>query len=248
MITASLTAAFALPTAAIAWYLAPMSIRRRQENRLQRLCSSTDSLVLTYDDGPGAELTPRLLELLRSRNAKATFFLAGFRAAEHPEVIDEIATEGHELGCHGQNHLNAWRTTPWRAAADLREGYRTLSPWIPRDGLYRPPHGKTTLLTLAALRRRGARLGWWNIVGGDVEAQLSRPERAAREAEAKEGGIVLLHDFDREPERAEFVLNSTEMLLDAADRNGWTIRTLGELMSLQDCADPGSSRAMPLTH
>ena len=85
------------------------------------------------------------------------------------------------------------------------------------------------LLTWAELRRRGAPIGWWTIVGGDVNDVLPPPETALEQAKRDDGGVVLLHDFDRGQERAAFVLRSTQLLLDAADERGWRLRTLGGL-------------------
>lgn len=232
MIGAALTVGLSVPAAFAGWYLPPMIARRRQEHRLRRLCVASRSLVLTFDDGPGPELTPKVLDLLQSRGAPATFFLAGFRAAENPQIVDRIVAAGHEIGCHSHDHLNSWRTWPWRGPDDIAAGYRALARWVPPDGRFRPPHGKMTLLTWAAVRRRGAPLGWWTITAGDVEDPLPRVDRAARQAARAGGGVVLLHDFDREGERADFVLNATELLLDAADEHGWTVRTLSELSNL----------------
>ena len=230
MIGLTLAATVSVPAAVATWYLGPMLARRIAERRLRQFCAETRSLVLTYDDGPGASLTPRLLDLLRARDARATFFLAGFRAAKHPRLVDEIAAAGHELACHTQRHLNAWRAWPWRGVADINAGYQTLARWVPKDGMFRPPHGKMTLATWAAVHRRQAPIGWWTIVAGDVEEEVPDSDSAVEQARRVGGGVVLLHDFDREPERADFVLQSTARLLDAAEQEGWTIRTLGELM------------------
>jgi peptidoglycan/xylan/chitin deacetylase (PgdA/CDA1 family) len=171
---------------------------------------------LTYDDGPGEKLTPTLLDLLGTRGVRATFFLAGFRAVEHPRVVDRIVSEGHEVGCHGDEHLHAWRTWPWRTVSDVTAGYRKLARWVPGNGLYRPPFGKMTPLTWAAVRRRRAPIGWWTIAAGDVMAEPPGVTTAAEQAKEFGGGVVLLHDFDRGNERAQFVLESTELLLDRA--------------------------------
>jgi peptidoglycan/xylan/chitin deacetylase (PgdA/CDA1 family) len=229
MISAALTASLCLPTAAAGWYLGPMLARRSQQRRLQAQCAASRSLVLTYDDGPGETLTPRLLDLLGSRGARATFFLTGFRAVEHPRVVDRILKEGHEVGCHGHQHLNAWRTWPWRTVSDVSTGYRNLARWVPANGMYRPPFGKMTPLTWAALRKRKASIGWWTIAAGDVMEEPPCVTTAARLAAQAGGGVVLLHDFDRGNERAEFVLRSTELLLDAANEHSWSVQTLGEL-------------------
>jgi hypothetical protein len=86
-----------------------------------------------------------------------------------------------------------------------------------------------TPVTWSAVRRRAAPLGWWTIAAGDVREHLPPVETAVERAERDGGGVVLLHDFDRGEGRIGFVLEATELLLDAAGRNGWKVRTLGEL-------------------
>lgn len=229
MIGTALIAGGSLVAAASTWYLAPMAARKFQEAQLRNLCTATKSLVLTYDDGPGEELTPKLLDLLASRNAKATFFLTGFRATKSPDLVDEIASQGHEIACHTHQHLNAWRTSPSRSVHDIDEGYKSLSRWVPQDGRFRPPFGKLTLLTWARIKWRKAPLGWWTIRSGDDAEILPNTNTAAIKAKRDGGGVVLLHDFDRSNERAAFMLESTSKLLDAADEQGFTVRTLSEL-------------------
>lgn len=224
--------------AGAAWFLAPLATRVRDEHALRRRCRATGTLVLTYDDGPGPQLTPRLLELLAAEGARATFFVSGSRALDHPEVVDRLTRAGHEVGCHGHDHLNAWFTSPWRSSADLETAYGALARWLPPWGLYRPPFGKMTLATWAGLRRRRATLGWWTIVGGDVDDELPAPDTALERAARAGGGVVLLHDFDRGENRAEFVLESTRLLLDGARRLGWAVRTLGDLARSAAHDDP----------
>jgi peptidoglycan/xylan/chitin deacetylase (PgdA/CDA1 family) len=147
-----------------------------------------------------------------------------------PELVDAILQAGHDIGCHTQDHLNHWRVRPAQAIADIRAGYRTLAEWVPSDGLFRPPYGKLTLDTWAALRRRRAPIAWWTITAGDVRRVLPQPHDAARQAQRHGGGVVLLHDSHRQRRRAEFVLESTETLLDAAAHEGYTVRTFRALM------------------
>ncbi len=214
------------------WFGAPMAARRLDELALRRRCRSTGTLVLTFDDGPGERLTPALLEVLASHRARATFFVSGAQALAQPQLVDRLREAGHEIGCHGHDHVHAWRVPPWRAVRDVRRGYRALERWVPGGGLFRPPYGKLTPLTWVAARRRGARLGWWTIAGGDVQATLPPVDTAVEAAERAGGGVVLLHDFDRPEqfeEHAAFVLGATNLLLHAALRHGWAVRTLGEM-------------------
>jgi len=205
-------------------------LRRRQERALKRCCVATRSLVLSYDDGPAASLTPALLDLLASYGAKCTFFLLGKRAVEHPEVVDRLVAEGHELGCHGNQHVNAWEVSPSEAVRDLDEGYAAMARWMPPNATFRPPYGKLSVPTWLALRRRGARVGWWTVDSGDTWERMpsaTEPVEAVRKAG---GGVVLLHDFERVTERWGQVLEMTEALLKAARAEGWAVRQMRDVM------------------
>src|SRR5438093_5855684 len=63
-------------------------------------------IAMTFDDGPSAKLTPKLLDLLAAHHIKATFFLIGENVAEHPEVVAREAREGHEIANHTWSHPN----------------------------------------------------------------------------------------------------------------------------------------------
>ncbi|MFN8175453.1 MAG: polysaccharide deacetylase family protein [Solirubrobacteraceae bacterium] len=215
--------------AAGALYGGPALARAHAIAALREHCAARGALALTYDDGPGDRLTGRVLDLLAQRGAVATFFALGARAAAGPELLDRVVAEGHELGCHSHDHLDAWRVAPWRAAADLERGYATLAPWLRADAPYRPPHGRPTLAVRAAARRRGARLAWWTLDSGDTFGSPPAPADVAARLEEAGGGVVLLHDFDRTGAdagaRAEHVLETTRLALDAAERRRWTVET-----------------------
>src|SRR5437868_2310473 len=61
-------------------------------------------VAMTFDDGPSAKLTPKLLELLAAHHIKATFFLIGQNVVDHPEIVQRAAREGHEIGNHSWSH------------------------------------------------------------------------------------------------------------------------------------------------
>ncbi len=211
--------------------LLPHASRKLAERRLARLCSSTHTLVLSYDDGPSPALTPRLLDLLAEFGAHASFFAMGRSVPGNEAVLSRIVAEGHELGSHSHEHCNAWRALPSRAVADVREGYRALSPWIRPNGPFRPPYGKMTLASWWEVKKRGASLAWWTIVAGDTGHARRPPEEVSQDLLAAKGGVVLLHDLDREAERDEWVLAATRSLLNTAREHGYRVCTLGELLS-----------------
>jgi peptidoglycan/xylan/chitin deacetylase (PgdA/CDA1 family) len=155
--------------------------------------------------------------------------MLGRSAQQYPEIADRIAREGHDVGCHSDQHLNAWKVAPWRAIADIDAGYDRLVSWVQRDGMFRPPYGKMTALTYWAVRNRGARVWWWTIDSGDTGKTIPSPGKVADALVSQGGGIVLLHDIDRSPERNEFVLQTTASLLDVASKNSIKIKRLSEL-------------------
>lgn len=219
---------------AAALYGAPALARRRQIETLRARCRERGALALTYDDGPGEHLTARVLDLLAEQGARATFFALGARASAGRELLGRIVADGHELGWHSHDHLDAWRVPPWRAVADMRRGYAALEPWLEPGAPYRPPHGRPTGAVWAQARRRAAPLAWWTFDSGDTFGSLPDPAERVSELEAAGGGVVLMHDFDRtDPdagERAEHVLRTTSLALELARRRDWSVVAYGELL------------------
>ena len=210
-------------------YFSPHVERLRSVRALKKLARANRTLVLTYDDGPSDSVTPKLLSLLRNCNAHASFFMLGRSAQQYPSVADRVLQEGHEIGCHTKNHLNAWKTSPWRSIADIDAGYHALSSWVPSNGAFRPPYGKITLPTYLAIRHRRAPLGWWTIDSGDTHDRLPEPQKVADVVVDEGGGVVLMHDLERTAERNEFVLETTSLLLNLAARQAFTIKRLSDL-------------------
>lgn len=216
----------------LGWYAVPFVLRRRAEAQLRELVRG--SLVLSYDDGPGDRLTAEILDLLEREKLRATFFMIGEEASRRPERVAEVLRRGHEIGSHTQEHMNAWKVLPWQSIRDMRAGRATVDALGGDGDLFRPPYGKLTLGSL--LTARGWRLAWWSIDPRDSWAPRPIADVLA-EVEAKQGGVILLHDFDR-PRRDDlsplehdaYVLELTGQLISLAKREGWAIRTMGELI------------------
>lgn len=213
----------------------PQLMRPRTVARMRRLCRERNALCLTYDDGPGADLTPRVIDALARHDAKATFFLLGRNAARRPDLVDRLRNEGHALACHSMNHLNGWKVSGARGAADVEAGYESMSRWLEASARFRPPYGKLSAGQWQALKRRGAPVDWWTVDSGDTSrGELPTPESVWTAVNRDRGGVVLLHDMDRDADhlrRAEFVLAVTDLLLTRARSAGLRAATLPELFS-----------------
>lgn len=217
--------AAAVALAGSAAYFAPWFWRRYRMAHVQKEMVKGRMLALTYDDGPSG-LTPELMDLLRRRGARATFFMLGRHAQLRSDTVDRIVADGHDIGCHSDQHLNAWKTLPWKAIHDINVGYERLSRWIQPDGMFRPPYGKMTLPTSWSIRRRKAPVWWWTIDSGDTRDVLPQPAEVAERLRRAGGGIVLMHDLDRTPERNKYVLELTALLLDVAQQESFNVTPL----------------------
>lgn len=150
-------------------------------------------LYLSFDDGPDPEVTPYVLDLLRTYNAKATFFCIGEKARSHPELLDAIRAEGHSLGNHTFSHIDGWKTGRASYLADVEAASRHIN-----SPLFRPPYGHISRFRANKLRsaRYGLRTILWSVVSSDVDTSIS-PQQCFENVrvKAQPGSIVLFHDI-----------------------------------------------------
>jgi len=206
--------------------------------RLDRRVRRAGVLVLTFDDGPGAVLTPRLLEILEERQVRAGFFLLGRHVARREALVREIRQAGHDICSHGFDHVRQSRALPRRTVADIRNGWAAIDGALGDAGggrgvyPFRPPHGRLNAAGLAWLWWKRVPIVYWTIDSGDTWARDRRDSGwAARELSRRGGGVVLLHDFDRTEERTgTMVLESVERLLETASEMGIRVVPVRELL------------------
>ena len=151
--------------------------------------------LLTFDDGPDPVFTPRVLDLLAERGARATFFCVGAAATEHPDLIRRIAADGHVLGSHSYTHPRAARTLPWRLIADWRAGRAAVESAAGRPVVpFRPPYGSIGVSGRIALRALGLAPTLWSVDLLDWAPAPSAEAIAAGLLAARADDLVLLHD------------------------------------------------------
>lgn len=153
-------------------------------------------LALTFDDGPDPVTTPAVLDALAELGARATFFVILPNAQAHPELVDRMLTEGHEVAPHAIKHRHAWIRTPWSAFLEPVKASRQLQALTGHPvRLYRPPHGAYTLATLLGMRWAGMVGAHWSAEGRDWHP-ASTPESTVEHVMAlvHPGAVVVLHD------------------------------------------------------
>ncbi len=205
-----------------------------------------DVVAITFDDGPSEATTPLVLDVLRERNARATFFLLGKHARAHPDLVERIVREGHEIGNHGDDHGILVFANREEVAGQLLRAERALTGFgAPLPRLFRAPHGYTNPIVPYVARRLGYRvIGWTKGVfdtarpGPDVI--VARASRAL-----KPGAILLLHDADGSgsDDRTQTAA-ALPRILDEAEARGLRTVTASELLALEAPAERRSIRSV----
>ncbi|MFJ4173053.1 polysaccharide deacetylase family protein [Microbacterium sp. NPDC089696] len=157
--------------------------------------TSAPQVVLTLDDGPDPEWTPRVLDLLAERKATATFFVLLTRTRRHPELLQRIVDEGHEIALHGEDHRRLTSLDLGDAERMLANGRAELEAQTgSRIRWYRPPYGGLSVATWRAVRDAGMVPVLWttSVLDGRDADHAERLDRAL--AGIRPGAIVLAHD------------------------------------------------------
>jgi peptidoglycan-N-acetylglucosamine deacetylase len=183
--------------------------------RLPDAAVGRNEIALTFDDGPDPDVTPQVLDILDSYQAKASFFVIGDKAAAHPGLIREIVKRGHSIENHSCGHSNFYGFFAWTAlskdigaAQDIIAGITGRPPVF-----FRSPMGIRNPLLDPVIARSGLRYVTWtrrgfDTVAGNPDAVL---ERLTRNLSA--GDILVLHDRRSRSQRA-IVLDVLPVLLE----------------------------------
>jgi peptidoglycan/xylan/chitin deacetylase (PgdA/CDA1 family) len=172
---------------------------RRLVRAQDRLADPT-GVALTFDDGPDADFTPPILDVLAADGARATFFLVGHRAARHPALVRRILAEGHELGSHSLTHPDLWLISTGKLLRELHAGRRAVE----RAALacvdrFRPPKGHLDVRTAGAIRVCGLRPWLWTVDPEDWRAEITAARIVEAVGSPRGGDVLLLHDGLEQP-------------------------------------------------
>ena len=212
----------ALATAAILAFLFYASYSIRSQVYVRALCrvkTNEKVVYLTFDDGPNAEQTPQVLDVLKRNNATATFFCIGSRIAGNEQILKRIIDEGHTIGNHSFSHTNSFPLfSRRRMIADLEQCQQAIqSATGTAPTLFRPPFGVTNPTVCKAVKALNLKTIGWTIrtydTNGGKNTKIAR--RIARQL--RPGAIILLHDSL--PQSAERL----QVVVDVVRENGYEI-------------------------
>lgn len=151
--------------------------------------ASEKKIYLTFDDGPHPEATPYVISVLKKHGIKATFFVLGKNAERYPELISQLKAEGHQIGNHGMNHLNGWKTPNDEYVQDVARG-KALS----ESGFFRPAYGKLTRSQYNLLSQT-EQIVFWDVISGDFDDTISATKVINNVvSNTRNGSVIVMHD------------------------------------------------------
>jgi peptidoglycan/xylan/chitin deacetylase (PgdA/CDA1 family) len=150
-------------------------------------------IALTFDDGPHPR-TEDLLAVLRQAPVSATFFVVGKMADRYPQIIRDIAKDGHQLANHTYTHRNMSQLPSDEVISELEQTRAVVQRLTGQDAyLFRPPGGGFSRRTVRLTAQAGYRMVLWSVLTDDVEGASPKFIRQRILKGAEDGGIVLMH-------------------------------------------------------
>jgi peptidoglycan/xylan/chitin deacetylase (PgdA/CDA1 family) len=192
-------------------------------NRSNIDCAQMKCIALTYDDGPGA-YTAQLLDMLRARNAVATFYVLGSRAAANAGLLKRAVAEHNEVANHSWSHANLTHLSDASIASEVE---RTNHAIFNAIGSYpksmRPPYGAYNNRVIAHI---GMPVAMWSTDTLDWRDRSPGIVYQRAISGARPGGIILMHDIHAT------TVQATPRIIDELQRQGYVLVTVSELFGI----------------
>ena len=210
---AALMAVFCRPVTVETAGLSPLTVPAGGEE--------TKYIALTFDDGPRADTTGRLLDGLQERDAHATFFVIGEQIPENEALLKRMAAEGHQVGNHTFSHESLQNAAEHTIIEEIQKT-EVLLEEILGEGEYwlRPPYGLVDNRIGPLVKTP---MIYWSLDPEDWRLLNTDQVVAYVLGRVKNGDIILLHDFY--PTSVDAALQ----IVDALQAEGYVFLTVEEL-------------------
>lgn len=195
-----------------------------------RVETSKPVIAITFDDGPHGVNTPRLLDMLKKRKIKATFYVVGNMVEYNPQILRRIIAEGHEIGNHTVTHGNLARMSDASLRKELKGAHDMIveaTGVAPRT--MRPPGGAiTSEQKKLMLREFGYPTILWSVDPEDWKKPGVSVVTSRLLNGASPGGILLVHDLHKS------TVDAMPATLDGLLKKGYRFVTVTELILMDE--------------
>lgn len=204
----------------------PHDIAQRDAATVTAVRTKSPVVAMTFDDGPHPKLTPILLDMLKARGLRATFYLIGNRAVRYPQIVRRIMDEGHEIGNHSWSHPDLSRLSNKQILHEMDQTTRAIYDITGRVPVtFRPPYGSfSRKQRLMLYEARNLPTILWSVDPQDwrrpgANAVASRILKGSRP-----GSIILSHDIQ------SGTIKAMPKTLDGLSKRGLKFGSVSQMM------------------
>lgn len=190
----------------------------------------TNAIAITFDDGPDPKNTPRLLEILKERGIKATFYLLGRSVNTYPQIVRQIIADGHEIGNHTWDHKDLSKMSDANCIDELQ---KTQDAIIAAGGgtpaTFRPPYGNVKM----SQRKEIMEKFHYPTIIWEVDTEDWKKPYSSEKVhntilkDTKAGSIILCHDIHA------WTIDAMPATLDELKAKGFQFKTISEMIQLE---------------
>jgi peptidoglycan/xylan/chitin deacetylase (PgdA/CDA1 family) len=200
-------------------------------------------IAMTFDDGPSPVTTTRLLDILKQRNIKSTFFMIGPNVVAHPEIARRVLAEGHEIGNHSWTHPQLSKLSDQRVTEEItktQEAIKSACGFTPT--LLRPPYGAITRAQREWIEKQfGLNVILWSVDPFDWKRPGASVITQRIVSGAQSGAIILSHDIHQQ------TIDAMPATLDALLAKGYKFVTVSQLIAMNHPKAPLPSATVSRT-
>ena len=212
----------------------PRIVKRLFPNYIWRMPQEEKVIYLTFDDGPTPTITNWTLDVLNQFNAKATFFCIGDNVKSHPDIFDNILSNGHAIGNHTYNHPRGWNSSTKSYINNVKQAQEIIDVQLQKSGsskiqssnqkLFRPPYGQLTTKQGRELIDLGYQIIMWHVLAIDWKSSIKK-ETCLNNVinNAESGSVIVFHDSEKASKNMMHALPKT---LEYFKNKGFTFKSL----------------------
>ena len=194
---------------------------RQEVVETEKILSEKPRIAITFDDGPSETYTPRLLDGLKERNVKASFFVIGKMAEANPKLIQREKEEGHLIGNHTYNHVDISKISDEEAVSEIRKTNQVIEKVTKENVEYlRAPFGSWKKNLIG---RMDVFPVAWSIDPLDWTTE-NTDEIVNKVTEVKENDIILMHDCYQSS------VDAALRIIDILQKEGYEFVTVDKLI------------------
>ena len=187
-------------------------------------------VMLTFDDGPHPDITPKILDILKSKRIRATFFVLGMKVAENQHILKRIVDEGHEVAAHGWNHNAITKITHAHLVNNLNQTKNAIYTATNKTPvIYRPPFGLSNAdINTYITKEQKMKVILWSIDSQDWE--IKDPTIIAKNIidKTEPGDVILCHDVH------QHTVEAVSLIVEGLTKADYEFLTLSQMLSFPD--------------